>query len=69
MRLTRKKDDFKCRVGKGDCTVEDWIENLTGLSIYNWESDDFCEICPFEKYINRLADFEDEAEKMEDDLK
>ena len=69
MRLTRKKDTFECRIGREDCTVEDWIENLTGLSIYKWKSDDVCDICPFEKYINRLATLEDEIENVEDDLK
>lgn len=60
MRLTREKDEFPCRIGDR-CLAESWIENITGLSIYDWPSDtnNVCEKCPFEKYINKLAEYED----------
>ena len=64
-RLTRHIDDYPCRIA--NCLAEDWIEDLTGVIVYNWE--EACSQCPFEKYINRLAELEDEAERMEDDRK
>lgn len=68
-RLTRKKDMYECRIA-GGCPAEDWIEKVTGVSFYEWEGeDDRCDTCPFEKYINRLAEYEDEDECMEDDGK
>ena len=70
MRLTRKKDEFECRVGTGDCCdMEEWVEKITGVDVHVWSTDDFCSTCPFEKYINKLAEYEDKAEEMEDDLK
>ena len=67
-RLTRHMDEYSCRIK--NCSAENWVENLTGLSIYNWKSDrNICDECPFEEHINRLAEFEDETERMEDDLK
>ena len=49
---------------------EKWIEELTGVTNYNWASGgSACDMCPFEKYINRLAEYEDEEELMEDDRK
>ena len=47
---------------------EDWIEDLTDIMRSHW-GEEICENCPFEKYINRLAELEDEAELMEDDRK
>lgn len=67
-RLTKHIDEYPCRIA--NCLAEDWIENLTGVTVYNWKSDeDVCNQCPFKKYINRLAEFEDETERMEDDGK
>lgn len=63
-RLTRHIDEYPCRII--DCSVEDWIEDLTGVIVYN---KGVCDQCPFEKYINRLAELEDETERMEDDGK
>lgn len=61
MRLTREKDEYECRIAS--CLVEDWIEEITGITIYNWKSDkNVCDNCPFEKYINKLAEFEDKEE-------
>ena len=60
MRFTRTKDKFECRIG-GGCPAQDWIENLTGVKEYIW-NEDMCKNCPFEKYINRLAEFEDEED-------
>ena len=65
-RLTRKPDKWPCRIG--ECLAEDWIEDLTGIMRSHW-GEEICEHCPFEKYINRLAELEDEAELMEDDRK
>lgn len=66
-RLTRHIDKFPCRIKNG-CPAESWIEKITSTSSYNW--DEFmCENCPFEKYINKLAEYEDKEERMEDDLK
>ena len=63
-RLTRHKDKYPCRIAAG-CPAEEWMYGL-----YHCYSDnDVCENCPFEKYINELAQFEDEKEKMEDDKK
>lgn len=69
-RFTRTKDKYPCRIADG-CPAEDWIEEVTGVSIYDWSRRDIspCSDCPFEKYINRLAEYEDEAENMEDDRK
>lgn len=67
-RLTHRSDKNPCRII--DCLAEDWIVNLTGTTFSNWNSnEDVCDNCPFEKYINRLAEFEDEKELMEDDGK
>ena len=67
-RLTKHVDKYPCRII--DCLAESWIEDLTGVAAYNWKSDEgVCNQCPFEKYINRLAELEDEAERMEDDGK
>ena len=61
-RLTRIKDEYECRIG--NCLAEDWIENITGEVAFNWPGD-VCKDCPFEKYINRLAEYEDKEEKYE----
>ena len=62
MRLTREKDEYECRIAS--CFAEDWIEEITGITIYNWKSDtNVCDNCPFEKYINKLAEFEDKEEE------
>lgn len=66
-RLTRRIDKIPCRIKNG-CPAEPWIEKITSTNSYNW--DEFmCENCPFEKYINKLAEYEDKEEIMEDDLK
>lgn len=66
MRLTRVKDQYPCRVK--DCDAEEWIEELTGCSSYSFDGT-ICDNCPFEKYINKLAEYEDIANKLEDDCK
>lgn len=58
-RLTREKDQWKCRIA-GGCPVEEWIDNH-GI-IVDESNDYFCEDCPFEKYINKLAEYEDKYE-------
>lgn len=61
-RLTRNKDDWSCRIN--ECFAEEWMYNH-----YGSYCDDPCKDCPFEKIINRLAEFEDAAAYMEDDFK
>ena len=65
-RLTRPLDEFPCRAN--NCIAEEWMEMVTETSVYSW-SQYICDFCPFEKYINKLAEYEDKEEKMEDDLK
>lgn len=68
-RLTRKKDQFPCRLGRADTQAcEDFITSATGCKVMDIV-DDFCQFCPFEKYINKLAKYEDMEECVEDDLK
>lgn len=53
-RLTRTKDKYSCRIA-GGCPAEDWVcDNIEGELTGN-----LCTTCPFEKYINKLADYED----------
>lgn len=58
-RLTRKKDQYPCRIANS-CPAEEWIEENTGAYC-----SDICENCPFEKYINTLAMYEDMMEQAE----
>ena len=67
VRFTRRKDKFPCRIA-GGCPAEGWIEKVTGVPIYRWNKG-ACDNCPFEKYLTLLAEYEDEAENMEDDRK
>ena len=66
VRLTRQKDEYECRI-PGRCPAEEWIEDL-GYDLDEMTGH-ICASCPFEIYINKLAEYEDEKEKMEDDLK
>lgn len=59
-RLTRRKDEYECRIV--DCPIYEGSNNWC-------VEDDPCKACPFEKYINRLAELEDFVEEMEDDRK
>lgn len=61
-RLTRPKDRYECRIA-GGCPAEDWICECTNDGeLANLP----CATCPFEKYINKLAEYEDkEEEKLE----
>lgn len=65
-RLTRHIDNFPCRIE--NCYAEEWIEKISKTSAFDWDKSE-CEGCPFEKYINKLAEYEDKEEMMEDDLK
>ncbi len=59
MRLyTREKDNFECRI-KEACPAEEWMETVTGYEYWKWKEDEYCKSCPFEKYINKLAEYED----------
>lgn len=63
-RMTVPHKDYHCRVN--ECEAEEWMERITGFSIYGWKSDEnICDNCPFEAYVNRLAEFEDEFDKKE----
>ena len=62
-RLTRKKDQYPCRMA-GGCPAENWIAEEANVRIYDLGN--VCDKCPFEKYINALAEYED---KMEEELK
>lgn len=64
-RLTRHLDNYPCRVNR--CKAEEWMESIYGECV-DFDAD-ICEDCPFESYINKLAEYEDMAEQMEDDLK
>ena len=55
MRLTRVKDEYECRIA-GGCPAEDWMYDLY------WEATNCCFNCPFEVYINKLAEYEDKEE-------
>ena len=55
MRLTRVKDEYECRIA-GGCPAEDWMYDLYG------EVANCCFNCPFEVYINKLAEYEDKEE-------
>ena len=63
-RMTRRKDGWECRVA-GGCPAEEWMYDLYG----KYSEGEFCKTCPFEKYINRLAELEDLEEEIEDDRK
>lgn len=67
-RLTRRKDNFPCRF-KGGCPAEEWMVEVTGINYVNWEDDEACRNCPFMNIVNKLAEYEDKEEAMEDDLK
>ena len=61
MRLTRKKDNYPCRII--NCQAEDWM-----IAHFNaCPEDDICKDCPFEKYISHLADYEDIVEAHAND--
>ncbi len=60
VRLTRVKDQYPCRIA-GGCPAESWIESL-GYDLD--KMGEMCNNCPFEKYINKLAEYEDYLEEM-----
>jgi hypothetical protein len=55
-RLTRAKDQYPCRIK--ECPMEDYIYDLMGEYPYNQ-----CDDCPFEKIMNKLAEYEDLLEE------
>lgn len=63
IRMTRRKDQYECRID--GCPAEDWFDNIG----YIYEDAGYCQTCPFRKYINKLAEYEDYKEKYEDDCK
>ena len=63
-RMTRRKDEYECRMADC-CPAEDWMKDYTG----HWPENGFCNTCPFMEYINKLAEYEDVMEKLEDYLK
>lgn len=66
-RLTQSTTRFPCRMN--GCTAEEWISEVTGIEVENIDCKIMCNSCPFIKYINRLAEYEDKEILMEDDLK
>ena len=53
-RMTRPKDEYKCRI-VGGCPIEDWIlECIDGELIR-----DLCDNCPVMSIVNKLAEYED----------
>ena len=56
-RMTRTLDKYPCRII--NCRAEEWIENIVNHSLPYGV---VCDNCPFEAYINKLAEFEDEKE-------
>ena len=62
-RMTRRKDQYECRIN--GCQAEAWFEDLG----YGCEDASYCNTCPFEKYINKLAEYEDAAENFENAAK
>lgn len=65
-RLTRHTDDFLCRLKH--CTAEEWMLDVTDTIYLYWRKD-VCDNCPFMKIVNKLAEYEDMEERIEDDLK
>lgn len=61
--MTRHENDYECRVI--NCRAEDWMKSIYG----SYPEKDICKYCPFQKYINTLAEKEDMEEKNTDDLK
>jgi hypothetical protein len=61
-RITRVKDKYECRFA-GGCPAEEWICacSMGGELISNP-----CDNCPFEQYINKLADYEDKYQPVDD---
>ena len=66
-RLTRHKDEFPCRL-KGHCSAEEWMLDVTDTIYLYWRKE-ACDNCPFMEIVNKLAEYEDKEEMMEDDLK
>jgi hypothetical protein len=58
-RLTRIKDKYECRIDH--CPLEEWvmeqIPECTGLS---------CDGCPVMKHMNKLAEYEDKCQPVDD---
>lgn len=66
-RLTQSATRFPCRMN--GCTAEEWMSEVTGVEIEDIDCKTMCNSCPFIKYINRLAEYEDREILMEDDLR
>lgn len=56
LRLTSNKSDYECRCDH--CEAEEWFYDK-----YGKYPEDICEGCPFIKFINKLAEYEDREEK------
>ena len=57
-RLTRKKDKYECRIADG-CPIENWVLDKTDHIID-------CDDCPIMKHINKLAEYEDKYQPVND---
>lgn len=65
-RLTNADNNFLCRAKH--CSAEKWMLEVTDTPYLYWRRE-ACDNCPFMEIVNRLAEYEDMEEKMEDDLK
>ena len=59
--MTRAKDKYDCRIANG-CPIEDWVlESIQGE--LKWG---LCDTCPIMKHINKLAEYEDKYQPVDD---
>lgn len=61
-RFTQKDSPYECKLK--ECEVDNWIRSFGGDY-----AETPCDTCPFMKIVNKLAEYEDEAEKLIDDGK
>lgn len=58
-RLTRKKDNYPCRIK--ECKAEKWMNSFSFYGYYLEHSP--CRDCPFEEIVNKLGEYEDLEEE------
>ena len=57
-RMTRVKDKYDCRIA-GGCPIENWSHEQNGHYLR-------CDGCPVMQYINKLAEYEDKYQPVDD---